>query len=215
MNIIYSQKMDALYFVRTQAVVKSQIDSFLPYALNSEGNQNRIYLLDRTESFDLNSFNSAFGANNNLKQSTLQRIKDLGEIENYSSGDVILERDTSSYDAGFRAFDSVINSIVIYGDYYGDLWAGKSVKIVSEPVFCKKLEISVLPSVWTGRFEVKIGQSLENYEVGDSIVSLTYPVSKGQTEFTINFKRVFVPYKLGLNDDRRELSHRIQTRCLT
>jgi hypothetical protein len=214
MNIVYTQKLDNLYFVRTQNVVKSQIDSVAPYVLNSKEIRNGIYLLDRSGSFDMNSFNLAFRANNNFQDSTLQRINDLREIRNYSASDVILELDTTSYDAGFRIFDSVKNSIAIYGDFYSDSWAGKSVRIVSEPVFCKKLEIGILPSSWTGTFEVKLGESIEKYKISDSSVFLTYPVSEGQNEVVINFKQTFAPYKLGLNDDRRELSHRIQTRCL-
>jgi len=215
MNLVYSQKLDTLYFVRTQDVVKSQIRSVLPYVLNSKEIQNRVYLLDRTGSFDMNTFILAFRANNNFVDVPLQYIKDLKEIENYASGDVILESDTTSYDAGFRVFDSVKNSILMYGDFYSDSWAGKSVKIVSEPVFCKEIELSILPSAWAGTFEVKFGQSVEEYKIVDSIIYLKYPVSEGQNEVTINFRRVFVPYKLGLNDDRRELSHRIQARCLT
>lgn len=215
MNIVYTQKLDDLYFVRTQNMVKAQIDSIAPYVLNSKEVKNVIYLLDRSGSFDVKSFDLAFRTNNNFYGSALQPIKDISEIRNYSSSDVILELDTTRYDAGFRMFDPVKKSIVIYGDFYSDSWAGKSVRILSEPVFCRKLEIGILPSAWTGTFDVKRGQGIEKYKIGDSIIYLTYPVSEGQNEVIINFKQTFVPYKLGLNDDRRELSHRIQTRCLS
>jgi hypothetical protein len=214
MNIVYTQKLDALYFVRTQDVVSSQINSALPHLLISKKNQSRVYLLDRIGGFDVNSFNSALNANTNFTKITVKLINDLSEIQEYSSDDVILEPDNKSYDAGFRIFDSVKNSVVIYGNYYDDLWAGKLIKIVSEPVFCKKVEVTVLPSSWKGAFYVKVGQTYTKYEIDDSIVYLNYPVSAGKNELTINFTKTFVPYSLGLNDDRRELSHRIQARCL-
>jgi hypothetical protein len=214
MNIVYTQRLDGLYYVRTQNVVKSQIDSVLPYVLNSNEIKNGIYLLDQSGSFDINSFNVNFRANNNFQNSNLQLINDLSEIKSYSSSDVILEMDTTSYDAGFRVFDAVKNSVSISGDFYGDSWAGKSVRIVSVPVLCRQVEIGILPSPWTGTFDVNFGQSIRKYKISDSIIFLTFPVSKELNEVIIDFKKTFVPYKLGLNDDRRELSHRIQTRCL-
>lgn len=214
LNIAYTQNMNMIYFVRTQEVIRSQLDTFTPHYSTINAEREKVYFLDPKGEFDLVSFESALRNNRGIADFSFTLIKDLAEIANLTSDVLIFEVNPKSYNSGLQVVNAAERSISIEGNYFSDSWSGKAIVIKAIPSLCKRLKIDVFPSDWDNSFVVSNGQTSEAYEISDKTINVYAAVNESNRNFAIVFEKTYVPFDIGLNDDRRQLSHRVTTNCL-
>lgn len=214
LNFAYTQNMNMLYFVRTQEVIKSQLDTFTPHYSTINADREKVYFLDPKGEFDLVSFESALRNNRGIADFGFTLIKDLAEITNLTSDVLIFEVNPKFYNSGLQVVNAAERSISIEGNYFSDSWSGKAIVIKAIPSLCKRLKIDVFPSDWDNSFVVSNGQTSEAYEISDKTINVYAAVNESNRNFAIVFEKTYIPFDIGLNDDRRQLSHRVSANCL-
>ena len=211
LNLIYIQKVDLLYFVRTQNLIKIQIESFGSALSEPNGTQIPIYLLDNGNQIDFNTLKTVLGINLKLDTNRLKRVEALSEIEGLTLRDLVFEYDITKSNGSFRRIDLDKEKYSISGDWYADSWAGKRVKISASSALCSRLHIRILPSLWEN--SVKVLNSGKSYRVVTEPIDLYFPTVDFRESLTLTFSKTFVPYEQEINDDRRRLSNRVVVTC--
>ena len=105
MNYQYSQKMNDLYFVQSQAILKSQISSIeesLPKTKNIDRN---VYILDPENSINLKSLQLAITVNTPENRVKLIQISELNQIPGTLRDANVFELDPTILNGGFRRVD--------------------------------------------------------------------------------------------------------------
>ena len=211
LNFIYIQKVDLLYFVRTQNLVKIQIESLGSSLSEPDGIQTPIYFLDNGNEIDFNTLKTVLGINLKLDTNRLKRVETLSEIEGLTLQDLVFEYDTIKLNGSFRRIDLANEKYSISGDWYADSWAGKSVKILASSSLCSRLHIRILPSPWENT--VKVLNYGKSYRVETEPIDLYFRTAGLRDGLSLTFSKTFIPYEQKINDDRRELSNRIFLTC--
>ena len=105
MNYGYSQKMNGIYFVSTQNIVKSWLDSLKDVRKNLKEPDAIVYLLDQKNEIDYQALVLAMNANLGIDYLNLKKITKVSEIEGDSSQVVLIGIDASRPDKGFQTLD--------------------------------------------------------------------------------------------------------------
>ena len=211
LNLIYIQNVDLLYFVRTQNLVKIQIESLGSSLSGPNGTQIPIYFLDNGNQIDFNTLKTVLGINLKLDTNRLMRVEALSEIKGLTSHDFVFEYDTTKSNGSFRRIDLANEKYSISGDWYADSWAGKRVKISASPALCSRLHIRILPSQWEN--SVKVLNSSKSYRILTEPIDLYFSTAGSRESLSLIFSKTVVPYEQEINDDRRKLSNRVVITC--
>jgi hypothetical protein len=154
----------------------------------------------------------------NMKHSSvdLLSVQSLDKLRGIRSPYVLVTQNAATGALEISQFGSAAEPFLISGDYSTDSWAGKNLSITVGSKDCKALSMSYWapPQFKPLTLTITSGSSPSVFlsvTSTEAVYKVANPVDLGQ--INLKFDRTYVPYEVGMGQDRRELAAHLNFKC--
>ena len=213
MNFAYLKNSDQIYFNQDSLSAEANSKVYLSALSESNISGSKVGIISNedTGAFDL-WYRNFFEVNFPEIEFRPQYYSSLNDAIRNSENDSVLELKNgrlSSVQANFEKEGYVLN-----GNYWLDGWAGKNFSIAASQQECRVLEINFLGSVFSNSVQISNSKGIQkDLDQLDKPRTILLKVENIFDVYDFNFRQVYIPDKLGINQDVRSLSTRVTFRC--
>jgi hypothetical protein len=213
MNFSYLKNSDGIYFNQTSLIAEDNSELFFEALEKTSESAAEVAIIssEDTKVFDL-WYKNFFEINFPGTPFNPRYYASLAEAKRYSNKYAILELKSDRLSNLRKDFGK--EGYLLSGNYWLDGWAGKNFSITTSNQVCRAIKVNFLGSIFKNSVQISdargIRRSLDKLKNPGTIV---LKVKDSFEVFNFDFKRVYIPKKLGINADVRSLATRMSFRC--